>query len=155
MVNDVTKTVEYYVTILGFEVVMSVPVRKAELEDKMKNYDLEWSMVKKGDVEIFFHRQESFYQEIPFLKNTPMGGAFNLYITIEDAKGFYNQIKAKVETIKEPYETFYGAIAFSIRDINGLFLYFAEHKNINNFKIFTDYILPITPFGIKRRNLFE
>lgn len=90
---------------------------------------LTWAMIKKDDIEIMLQRNDSFIDELPNFKEAKMGGAFTLYISMQDTKGFYEKIKNKVEIVKTIHKTFYGADEFVVKDINGYIIYFAEAQN--------------------------
>lgn len=51
-----------------------------------------------------------------------------VYIEVENLEDFYNEIKEKVEIVKEFSNTWYGMNEFYIRDNNGYILGFAEQK---------------------------
>ncbi|MDX1586031.1 MAG: VOC family protein [Balneolaceae bacterium] len=119
MVRDVNKTVNYYKDILGFNLEMSVPG---------KGDKLQWAMITRDSVELMFHEEGNFLEEVPQLKGSTMGGSLTLFIEIESFNELYDSVSQHedVEFIKEPYTTFYGMKEFTIRDLNGYILTFAE-----------------------------
>ena len=113
-VKDITKTIEYY-KILGFSVTATVPDEKHPL----------WVMMTCGNVVFMFQTFESLGSELPAISRTD-GGSLLLYIQVKNIYELYNRIKSKTVIIKEPEKMFYGATEFSIRDLNGYILTFAE-----------------------------
>jgi uncharacterized glyoxalase superfamily protein PhnB len=115
MVHDVNKTIEFYRDVLGFEFVASVP----------DSGQFDWAMMKHGPVEIMFQSAASLAKDLPtFVKMGP-GGAFTLFIKMEDSKSFYGKVKGKAEIVQELTKTFYDMEEFSIKDLDGYILTFA------------------------------
>ncbi len=88
-----------------------------------------WAMIKKDDVEIMLQRKDSLVEELPEFKELKIGGTFTLYVSMQDAKSFYDKVKGKVEIVKDIHKTFYGMDEFVIKDLNGYVIYFAEAQN--------------------------
>lgn len=126
MVEDVNATIEYYVDILEFNFAMGVDGQKVTKMVYKKDTDFTFAIVKKNDVEIMLQAQHSLIDEVPEFKGRTVGGTFTLYISMADTKSFYDKIKHKVDVVKHMHKTFYGSYEFSIRDINGYILYFAQ-----------------------------
>lgn len=115
MVHDVNKTIEFYRDVLGFEFVASVP----------DSGQFDWAMMNHGPVEIMFQSVASLAKDLPtFVKMGP-GGAFTLFIKMDDSKGLYGKVKGKVVIVQELTKTFYDMEEFSIKDLNGYVLTFA------------------------------
>ena len=115
MVHDVNKTIDFYRDVLGFEFVASVP----------DSGQFDWAMMKHGPVEIMFQSVASLAKDLPaFVKMGP-GGAFTLFIKMDDSKGLYGKVKEKVVIVQELTKTFYDMEEFSIKDLNGYVLTFA------------------------------
>ncbi len=115
-VKDINKTIEYYKQ-LGFEVVAQVP----------DEGDLIFAMMICGKVTFLFQTFESLADDLPQIKREN-GGSIMLYIQMTEIRKFYENIKDKVNVIKGLEKTFYGATEFSILDINGYVLTFAEDE---------------------------
>ena len=126
MVADVNATVQYYKNNLEFETVMVVDEEKG---DGKSGKALVWAMLKNGDVEIMLQRQDDLIAELPEMKDREIGGTFTLYISMRNAKDFYEKIKNKVEIVKDLHKTWYGADEFVVKDLNGYILYFAEAQS--------------------------
>ena len=113
-VRDMNKTIEYYQH-LGFEVAMKVP----------EEGDVVWAMLSCGSVNFMFQSFESLGEELPEISRQD-GGSLLLYIQTKEIVQFHDRIKDKVNIFKGLEKTFYGATEFSIQDINGYILTFAE-----------------------------
>jgi len=115
-VRDINKTIKFYKQ-LGFKVAMSVP----------EQGDLVWAMMTCGEVNFMFQTFESLGDEILEISRQD-GGSLLFYIKINNIRSFFDGLKNKVNVIKELEKTFYGATEFSIQDINGYILTFAEDE---------------------------
>lgn len=119
MVEDVDETVSYYRGVLGFSLEMSVPRDDGKLQ---------WAMITRDSVELMLHEKGNLLEEVPQLKGSKMGGSLTLFVEIENFDELYGTVSQhkNVEFIKEPHTTFYGMKEFTIRDLNGYILTFAE-----------------------------
>ena len=115
-VKDINETIKFYKQ-LGFEVVMSVPEKG----------DFVWAMMACGKVTFMFQTFDSLGKELPIISRLD-GGSLLLYIQTKEIRLFHDKIKDKVNVIKGLEKTFYGATEFSIQDINGYILTFAENE---------------------------
>ena len=115
-VRDMNETIEYYHH-LGFEVTMTV----------QEEGDLVWAMMSCGNVSFMFQSFESLAEELPEISRQD-GCSLLLYIQTKEIVLFHDRIKDKVNIIKGLEKTFYGATEFSIQDINGYILTFAEEE---------------------------
>lgn len=128
MVKDVNETIEYYVKNLDFVFVMGVDSKKVMKMTYDKDIVFNFAIIKKNDVEIMLQVQHSLIDDVPEFKGRTVGGTFTLYISMADTKSFYEKIKNKVDIVKPLHKTFYGSYEFSIRDMNGYILYFAQFQ---------------------------
>ena len=115
-VRDIKETIQFYQH-LGFETIMTVP----------EQGDPVWAMMNCGNVNIMFQTFDSLGEEIPEISRQD-GGSLLLYIQIKEIRRFYSQIRDEVEVLKGLEKTFYGATEFSILDVNGYVLTFAENE---------------------------
>lgn len=115
-VKDINKTINFY-KYLGFNVVMTVP----------EQGDIVWAMMTCGNVTFMFQTFDSLGSDLPTISRQD-GGSLLLYIQTKEIRKFHDQIKDKVNVIKGLEKTFYGATEFSIQDINGYILTFAEDE---------------------------
>lgn len=126
MVDDVDKTVEYYKTVLGFNLEISVPRDDGKLQ---------WALVNRDSVDIMLHERNNLIEEMPMLVETKTGGgSITLFVKMEGFEAFYDEIKGKkdAQIIIEPHTTFYGMKEFTLQDNNGYIITFAEPVNQND-----------------------
>ena len=114
-VKDIQETIKFY-RLLEFKVTMNVP----------EEGDFIWVMMSNGNVNFMFQTFESLGSELPSISREN-GGSLLLYIQIKEIRQFYDKVKNKVNVIKGIEKTFYGATEFSVLDINGYVLTFAEN----------------------------
>ena len=116
MVEDVNQTIDFYTSILGFEVLATVP----------ETGKLNWAMLKRGDVEIQLQLRASLTEELPIFKDKAIGGALTLYIGVEGIEELHERLKDKVAIVQDMHTTFYGTKEFAIQDPNGFVLSFSQ-----------------------------
>lgn len=116
MVDNVQETIDYYVDHFGFKFIQGNPPEG--------NYI--WAMVQSGEVTLMFQARESLEEDIPELKGENPGGGFSLFIVTENLKELYEKVKDKVDIVVDFKKTFYNMYEFTIRDLNGYLLTFAE-----------------------------
>ncbi|MBU4210431.1 VOC family protein [Patescibacteria group bacterium] len=119
MVADVNATVKWYQDNLNFQF-----ANQEESLDK----PLDWAVMKAGNIQIFFQKEESLVKEMPILKGKKIGASLTFYIKVQDVQSLYNSVKEKVEIVRDMRETFYGAKEFAVKDLNGYILVFSEAK---------------------------
>lgn len=115
-VRDLNETIKFYQN-LGFSLLMTVP----------EEGDFVWAMMNCGDVTFMFQTFESLGTEMPSISRKD-GGSLLLYIRIKAIRVFYDRIKDQMNVLKGLETTFYGATEFSVLDINGYVLTFAEDE---------------------------
>lgn len=115
-VHNIQQTIGFYKKI-GFELTMTVP----------DEADTVWAMMKCGNVMFMFQTFESLENELPDISRKN-GGSLLLYIEVEKIEKLFKELKDKVEIVKDLEKTFYGAMEFSIKDINNYILTFAENE---------------------------
>jgi len=115
-VNDLKATVDFY-KILGFVVTVTVP----------EEGDPVWVMMNNGNVVFMFQSFASLGNELPEINRTS-GGSLLLYIHVSKIREFFAKVSAEISILKGLEKTFYGATEFSILDINGYVLTFAEDE---------------------------
>ena len=120
-VPNVDETVQFYHDLLGFELIASVP-------DKAAGKPLDWAFVQAGPVTLMFQQEQNLKDEYKNLATHPIGGAFTLYLTISHFETAYAKAKTMATVLIEPHKTFYGAMEFAIKDLNGYTLTLAEGK---------------------------
>lgn len=115
-VKNIDETIKFYEQ-LEFELTMKVPDEGS----------LVWAMMDKGNVSFMFQTFESLGNELPEISRQD-GGSLLLYIKIKEIHQYHDRIKDKVNILKGLEKTFYGAMEFSVKDINGYVLTFAEQE---------------------------
>ncbi|MTI41188.1 VOC family protein [Fulvivirga lutimaris] len=117
MVEDVQQTINYYHGVLAFEKIDTVPEN---------GEDLVWARMKKGEVEIMFQEEDSLKSDIPEIRHEKIGGGTTLFIQMTGIQEYYDYLYSSADVVVQMKETFYGMKEFTIRDINGYYLTFAE-----------------------------
>ncbi|MBS4035355.1 MAG: VOC family protein [Ignavibacterium sp.] len=115
-VKNIDETIKFYEQ-LEFKLTMKVP----------DEGDLVWAMMANGNVSFMFQTFESLGDDLPEISRQD-GGSLLLYIQIKEIRQFHDRIKDKVNILKGLEKTFYGATEFSIQDLNGYVLTFAESE---------------------------
>ncbi|MFC2083924.1 VOC family protein [Bacteroidota bacterium] len=115
IVFSVNDTIEYYREYFGFELIQTVP-------DKG---EFDWAMMQSVDVTLMFQKKD-LSTDIPDLNETEPGGSFTLFIQVNNITDLYNKVKENIDVIVDLNKTFYGMNEFTIRDLNGYYLTFAE-----------------------------
>jgi uncharacterized glyoxalase superfamily protein PhnB len=115
-VKDINKTIDFYKQ-LGFSVITTVP----------EQGDFVWVMMTCGNVTFMFQTFDSLGEELPAVSRQD-GGSLLLYIQTKGIRKLYGQVKDTMTIVKGLEKTFYGATEFSIQDINGYILTFAEDE---------------------------
>ncbi len=115
-VKNIEETIRFYEQ-LEFSLTMKVP----------EEGNMVWAMMTNGKVSFMFQTLESLGTALPQISRQD-GGSLLLYIQIKEIKKYHARIKDKVNILKGLEKTFYGALEFSIQDINGYILTFAQHE---------------------------
>jgi len=115
-VKDIDATIAFY-KILGFELVMTVP----------EQGEFVWAMMTCGSVSFMFQTFASLGDALPDVSRRD-GGSLLMYIKLKNIRVFFDDIKNKVTVLQGLEKTFYGATEFSVKDINGFILTFAEDE---------------------------
>ena len=116
-VKNINRSIDFY-KLLGFEVAMTVP----------EQGDCVWAMLANGNVSVMFQTLESLGNELPDLDRTRSGGTLLFYIKLKQIRAFFDEVKYKTEIVKGLEKTFYGATEFTIKDVDGYHLTFAENE---------------------------
>lgn len=116
MVYNVNDTIDYYQSYFDFVLTASVP----------EEGQFQWAMMTSGNVTLMFQSKESIVEELPEFAELEPGGACTLFIKTNDVEKLYENLKDNVEVIIELHKTFYNMNEFSIRDLNGYIITFAE-----------------------------
>jgi len=116
-VSDLEATVTFY-TRLGFTVTDEVAGPEG---GKL------FVLMTSGSVTVMFQSFTSIEGKLPMVKRTD-GGSLLLYISVDNIRQYYDDIKEQVTLLTGLEKTFYGATEFSLCDNNNYLLTFAEHE---------------------------
>jgi uncharacterized glyoxalase superfamily protein PhnB len=116
-VNDMKATIAFY-TKLGFTVADEVTTPEGEKV---------FALMRNGSV-IFMFQTFASIEGIHPMVSRSNGGSLLLYISIDNIRQYYDQIKDQVVVLTGLEKTFYGATEFSLIDNNNYLLTFAEHE---------------------------
>jgi len=108
--------VDYYAGILGFSLIASVP----------ESGRFNWAMATRDGVTLMFQSLRSLREDMPSLNLQSKGGIGTFFIKMKGVDSLYQILKGKAEIAIDMRTTFYGMKEFTIRDLNGYFLTFAE-----------------------------
>jgi len=126
IVPSVNDSLDFYERILGFSLVMGVPVGSQEIvTSRNEGTPLAFAIIKRDDVELMLQSRQSLSQELPAFKQQPSGGSVTLYFRVADVHGLYESIRRKAKILKDLHTTFYGTEEFYILDSSGYVLTFA------------------------------
>ena len=115
-VNDIQATITFY-TKLGFYVADEFTIPEGEKV---------FALMTNGSVTFMFQTFASIDGKLPMV-NRADGGSLLLYISVNNIREYYDQVKKQVKLLTGLEKTFYGATEFSICDNNNYLLTFAEH----------------------------
>ncbi|BDD11130.1 bleomycin resistance family protein [Fulvitalea axinellae] len=132
IVSDIPQTVNFYESVLGFELKMLVPDTQDGMDVKMdasKTYV--YAQMAKDEVELMFQREDSFREDIPLsIKELSMGGLSAIYIEMSSVDDFYAEVKGKTENVTEPKNSWYGMREFFVKDPDGCVIAFGEQVEV-------------------------
>jgi uncharacterized glyoxalase superfamily protein PhnB len=116
IVDNVNQAVDYYSNNLGFKLIVSVP----------ETGQLNWAMIMRGGVTLMFQSLESIQEDLPTLNIKQKGSLGTFFIEMDGIDALYNDVKDKIKIASAMRTTFYGKREFTIEDLNGYFITFAE-----------------------------
>jgi len=116
IVDNVNQAVKYYTEILCFTFITSVP----------ETGTFNWAMVQRDGVTLMFQSLPSLQEDMPELKIMAKGSLGTFFIKVKGIDAYYESLKNKVELGHDMRTTFYGMKEFTVKDLNGYFLTFAE-----------------------------
>lgn len=116
IVNDVLRSREFYVGVLGFQPAMSVPDAAPYV----------FASVTSGPIEIFFNERNLAVQEYPLLSGRPIGATGTMFIEVEGVDALYEQLQGRVTVVMPLVTKPYGMREFAITDPDGYLITFAE-----------------------------
>lgn len=118
LVENIKTTLDWYKSILGFEIMFVSP----------ESGDPNFARIKNGNIEIMLFERQEFAKEIPSFSSVPLGGSFVLYLEVKNIQAEWSNLKDKVIVIQSLHKTPYGSEEFTIQDCNGYHLMFGERS---------------------------
>jgi uncharacterized glyoxalase superfamily protein PhnB len=117
VVRDVTASMEFYRSVLGFQPAITVPDQPPYI----------FGSVTSGGVEIFFNDQKMVAEDYPPLGAKPIGGALTLFNEVEGIEEVLAAVKKSAAKIIMPLKhQFYGMREFAFEDPEGWIVTIAE-----------------------------
>ena len=126
VVDDVGKTVQYYVHKLGFGVEAQWPGEGAPVA----------AVVKYKNVKFMFESKEAYARHSGhLLTDEPRGVGVELHVLVTDGVGGYHaelKVMEGVDIIRHIATNTYGVRQFTIRDLNGYIITFEQYCRDGN-----------------------
>lgn len=113
MVKNVKDTIEFYEQKLGFKAITTVPG---------DGDTLNFAILGRDKITLMLQEQQNLLAEYPTLQSGEIVPTLTLFITVDDVKKMYDELKDKVKIAKDLHQTFYGKDEFAIFDNNGYVL---------------------------------
>ncbi|NDI35440.1 VOC family protein [Chengkuizengella sediminis] len=126
IIEDLRTSIEYYRDLLGFNLEMVVDDNQITTKELDGDKKYVFAIMSKDDLQIMFQTPDSIAEDVPAFKEVPKGISACFYLEVEGLTNFYQEVREKVEIVKDLYTTWYGMQEFHIKDCNGNFLGFAE-----------------------------
>ncbi len=128
MVADVNKAIDFYIEVLGFQHVMSVPMGSEQvLFEYFPSQPLVYSLIKNGEVEIMLQEQKSLMENVPaFDEAQDIRSSAVLYFEVDDVVELAEKLKQHCSVVRDLHDTFYGMKEMYVKDLNGYVLGFAQ-----------------------------
>ncbi|MBI4926674.1 MAG: VOC family protein [Anaerolineae bacterium] len=119
MVKDVDRTIEFYRTVLGFDLVQVIP--------DVAPFD--WARMQCGEVEVAFQEESGMTWDIPEMRGMGMGGSLTLQVQVDGVDALYQRVKDNAEISQHIFTFDPGVRQFRMRDCNGYFWVFEEKSS--------------------------
>ncbi len=121
MVTDVAESVAFYRDVLGFKVVVRVPVEGEVLGDNEPDQSIIFATLSFRESELMLQSQSSFSEEAPGVKNDAKPGATaSLYLRVTNFDELVERLGEAV--ITEPKVSWYGMKEVWAKDPDGYLL---------------------------------
>ena len=117
VVRDVQAAAQFYQSVLGFQLAITVPDAPPYV----------FASVSNGEVEIFFNDQKAVGEDYPPLAKDPIGGTMTLFLECEGIEEILHAVESSEARIVMPLKTqFYGMREFAFVDPQGWVVTMAE-----------------------------
>lgn len=115
MVKDMSRSVEFYRDVLGFQIEKTVP----------DNPPYVFAWMKRDSVDVFLNRTEGAEQE----SLTPARpGGVSMYVILTGIDELFASVQTRATVVMPMTKQFYGMREFAITDPDGYLLTFAERE---------------------------
>ena len=116
LVDDVERSLRFYVDVLGFARGMTVPEAPP----------FAFGSVVSGSVEIFFNERDTATKEYPAFAGKPIGATGTMFIEMEDVGSLHERLEGRLTIVMPLVTQWYGLKEFAIADPDGYLITFAE-----------------------------
>src|SRR5262249_13381012 len=116
IVSKVEQSLAFYVDVLGFTRVMTVPDQSPFV----------FASVTSGPIEIFFNDRSTVAKESPQFGGKALGGGNTMFIEISGVDAYHDSVKDRVKIVLPIVTQWYGMREFAIEDPDGYVITFAE-----------------------------
>jgi len=130
MVENVSKSVEFYRNVFKFHFLMAV---EQDSENVLMEFSpentLNFAIMKRNSVEIMLQSRHSLSSEVEELKEAPIGASLTFYIEVSNIDKLYKDLQEfEGVIIKDLKETAFGTKEFYAKDDSGYIWGFSEKK---------------------------
>ncbi|GFK95955.1 hypothetical protein NNJEOMEG_03828 [Fundidesulfovibrio magnetotacticus] len=126
MVENVHRAAAFWCGLLGFTFRMGVDSARGFHQALDPGADLVYAQFVSGSCEVMVQRRDSLGGELPLLAGRPTGGAFTLYLQVDDLEALHARLKDAVTTVKGPETAFYGMREWYVTDPDGTVVCLAQ-----------------------------
>ncbi|MDP5274261.1 VOC family protein [Chengkuizengella axinellae] len=126
IVEDVSNSIVYYRDILGFQLEMVVDDKQKTTNEINTDQKYVFAIMSRDGIQIMLQTPDSIAEDVPAFKESSAGVSACFYLEVEGVSAYYEEVREKVEIVRELYTTWYGMQEFHIRDCNGNFIGFGE-----------------------------
>jgi uncharacterized glyoxalase superfamily protein PhnB len=116
VVADVSRSLAFYVDVLGFTRAMTVPDEAPFV----------FASVSAGPIEIFFNDRAAAVAEYPVFADRPIGASATLFVEVEGIDALHARLDGAVAIVMPLVTQWYGLREFAIADPDGYLITFAE-----------------------------
>jgi len=116
MVEDVRAAVDWYSSVLGFQVETEVPRDDGPV----------FAIIRRDDVVVMFQARTSLEEDLALLRGVPISASQTLYVDVEDVEALRREVDGQAKIVKDLHDTFYGTREFYSTDLNGYIFSFSQ-----------------------------
>lgn len=116
LVVDIDETIAFYEQYFHAKMLAKVPEQGL----------VDFAMVQIDTVTLMFQTVRSATAETKVYEGVTLGGSFMIYLDVDDAKQWYDKLNGVLPIVHELHNTFYNTCEFTVQDINGYIITFAQ-----------------------------